>query len=732
MKIKTFLFSIFFLAAVLVCTAGAVTGLALPFYAGPVLDLAQIEQVLALKDYEQAALGATFYIMQNSDKTDIGRAFTLLGMALLKSDQPESAAKVFSVAAKSDDELNDLAAFYRILALEQAGDPTKTLEAIDQFFTDFPGTRFRDRLFQIRAGLLSGKGKYRDAAIAYLSLGDLPAQMNDYSKYRILAAQNYIDAKEIDSARKTLLEVLLNAPAGRFTLKALSLYDSISDKWNSAIYKSGIKWAEEGSYRQAVPILKKLLEVKTGRKAPKSELIELKSDLAYALFRIHGNEEGLKLYNELITHRASEDRAHWLYRKAKILTRMGDNKASQEVFGQILKEHSSSGYVRAARYQLALIDMEDNRYKKAYRYFKERIKKPASSMEYLTWLAAWCAYRNDYLDTAGNYLDTLLKNYKKSRYRSRYKYWRGRIYAQKKNDKEAIALFKSINKSSPMTYYGIKSYVELESRKIYGRSIQKVLNNGPDDGSFPPALSKELLNESDDIAFNRIGAMSRACMNEEIPEEIDFLAGKYENEKPVLYGFAKLYREHGAYTAAMNLARKNGLYTYCKSFTGSIGSCYFNFTYPAGYSEIVLPYTKKFKLKPEVVYALIHQESRYRPAVVSPADAVGLMQIIPQTGYEIAKDLGAETFDLDDLYNPETNIHFGTYYLRKVLDKFDQKLPYALASYNAGPDVVKKWVRNKGNLPDEIFIEEIPYKETNLYVKKILANIAIYKALYRL
>jgi soluble lytic murein transglycosylase len=133
-----------------------------------------------------------------------------------------------------------------------------------------------------------------------------------------------------------------------------------------------------------------------------------------------------------------------------------------------------------------------------------------------------------------------------------------------------------------------------------------------------------------------------------------------------------------------------------------------------------------------VVYALIHQESTYRPWVVSPAHAIGLMQIVPRTGREIARDLKIDTFSTEDLYDPVVNVRFGTWYLAKMLKRFDNKLPCALASYNAGPDVVGKWNRNKGGLPDEIFIEEIPYQETNNYVKKIIKNIEIYKALLTL
>ncbi|MCL4236097.1 MAG: lytic transglycosylase domain-containing protein, partial [Deltaproteobacteria bacterium] len=157
---------------------------------------------------------------------------------------------------------------------------------------------------------------------------------------------------------------------------------------------------------------------------------------------------------------------------------------------------------------------------------------------------------------------------------------------------------------------------------------------------------------------------------------------------------------------------------------------YWPLIYPRAYDWAVSDYATQRGVRQELVWAIMYNESRFQPHVVSPANAIGLMQIVPRTGFEIAQAMGETGFAPDDLYDPMTNIRYGTWYLRAMLDRFEGNEICAMASYNAGPDVVSKWWRNKGSFSEEIFIEEIPYKETNNYVKQVLLTYRIYQYLY--
>lgn len=106
---------------------------------------------------------------------------------------------------------------------------------------------------------------------------------------------------------------------------------------------------------------------------------------------------------------------------------------------------------------------------------------------------------------------------------------------------------------------------------------------------------------------------------------------------------------------------------------------------------------------------------------------LGLMQIMKETGMEVANEIGMED---PDLKNPELNINIGTKYLKKLLDYYDNNIYLTIASYNAGIGNVAKWIESDIIKQDGTDIENIPYKETNNYVRKVLKNYRIYKEIY--
>ena len=728
---------LFILFATLCCClvwtgAFGFTGLILPFSGKTAPELDEIEKWIEKEQYENAALGLTFHILFRGEEPDAGRAFTLLGVSFLNTGKLEQAAEAFAKGAAADPLLGDVAALYRVRTLDRLGKPGLAIDALELFEKKYPTSPHRADLLETRADLYVKAERFSEAAKLYEALSDVSEKTSAYSQFKMAAAKAHVLAGDKPAAIKQLTLLLHKAPPGRYTEQGIELFDDLAGGLDDRLTATALQWHEDGARRQAVPVLRDLIRRREAAGSTDLQLHDLRGKLAYGLFTIHANEESLAQYDRLIANRGAADRPHSLYRKAKILTRMGDNEASRKVFEQLISEHKSSGYSSTSRYQLALIDMEENRYEKAYQYFKWRITKPSSMKEYLTWLAAWCAYRSGHLDTASAYFDTLVSSYKKSKERDRYRFWKARIQAQRKDSKSAVETFQSINSASPLSYYGIKSYAELTARKIPGRSIQSLFQKANTGGPKLAGLTPGLLEAQDAKTLRRIHSMTRIRMQDQAVVELMRLTYNYEEDKPVLYGLAGLLGKNGAHRQAMLLARNNGFYSHCKAYDESIGACYYSFTYPRGFEKLVEGYAEKRNLAPALVYSLMHQESSFRPSVVSPAHAIGLMQIIPKTGREIAADLVLEAFVVDDLYDPEVNVMFGTYYLRNMLDRFDQKMPLAVASYNAGPDVVGKWARNKGTLPDEIFIEEIPYGETNNYVKKISVNLEIYRALYDL
>ncbi|MBI5206736.1 MAG: lytic transglycosylase domain-containing protein, partial [Candidatus Firestonebacteria bacterium] len=157
------------------------------------------------------------------------------------------------------------------------------------------------------------------------------------------------------------------------------------------------------------------------------------------------------------------------------------------------------------------------------------------------------------------------------------------------------------------------------------------------------------------------------------------------------------------------------------------------FSYPNYYSEYVEKYAQEYNVDPLFVYAIIKEESRFKLEARSYANAIGLMQIIPSTGRFIAQNMGQKKFSVEKLYEPETNIKMGIWYISYLLDKFEGNKFHTLAAYNGGPANVKRWLKRCSDKNDtDEFISIVSLDETHSYVKKVLASFNNYKDIYTL
>lgn len=116
--------------------------------------------------------------------------------------------------------------------------------------------------------------------------------------------------------------------------------------------------------------------------------------------------------------------------------------------------------------------------------------------------------------------------------------------------------------------------------------------------------------------------------------------------------------------------------------------------------------------------------------IKSPVGAVGLMQIMPRTGEELARKAGLTGFDPSILQRPEINLHLGMLYIAELMQRFGNRLPSVLAAYNAGPHRVARWRQYPEYQDEELFAERIPFEETRDYVKVVQQNAFLYQALY--
>jgi peptidoglycan lytic transglycosylase len=278
-------------------------------------------------------------------------------------------------------------------------------------------------------------------------------------------------------------------------------------------------------------------------------------------------------------------------------------------------------------------------------------------------------------------------------------YWLGRAQAALGDKAAARLTFERI--AGQPHFYGILAGEEL------GRNF-----------ALPPqaqaASLEELARVQADPGLQRAFALLRLDMRSEAVREWNWsLRGRDDR---FLLAAARLAERHGVYDRAISAADR------------TVQEHDYSLRYLTPYRERIEPNARERGLDLAWVYGLMRQESRFVTSAKSGVGAQGLMQIMPSTGKWIAGKLGMKGYQVGWLSNPDTNVMFGTTYMRMVLEGLDDHPVLASAAYNAGPGRARKW-KDERPLEGAIYAETIPFNETRDYVKKVMANAVIYAAL---
>lgn len=161
-----------------------------------------------------------------------------------------------------------------------------------------------------------------------------------------------------------------------------------------------------------------------------------------------------------------------------------------------------------------------------------------------------------------------------------------------------------------------------------------------------------------------------------------------------------------------------------------LGFSYISIKYPIGYKSIIVKESNEYDMDPYLIASIINVESSYDSNAISKKEARGLMQISPQTGKWASEVLNLEGYKEENLFKPEVNIKIGSWYLNKLFKEFNGDLDLILMAYNAGSGNVNKWLKDLEHSKDGVSIDNIPFKETENYVKRINKNYKIYSVVY--
>ncbi len=279
----------------------------------------------------------------------------------------------------------------------------------------------------------------------------------------------------------------------------------------------------------------------------------------------------------------------------------------------------------------------------------------------------------------------------------RWRYWLARAYEESGKPKRAEAVYAEI--AGSRNYYGflaadrINSDYDFEHRPLdfTAEELAKIEN-------LPGMLRTREFYMMDDLLYARR----------------EWYATIKEMDSEDIQKIAKIVHQWGWHNGAIH----------------SLGRARYlddlEIRFPLVHRDQIKNNTRKQQVDPSWAYAVIRQESAFASDARSPVGAMGLMQIMPSTGKVIARDLNTRLKSKTQLLDVSTNLRFGISYLRKVMNRFDDNTVLATAAYNAGPQRVKSWLPKDGEISPDLWIENVPFKETRNYLKQVLAFSAIY------
>jgi len=152
--------------------------------------------------------------------------------------------------------------------------------------------------------------------------------------------------------------------------------------------------------------------------------------------------------------------------------------------------------------------------------------------------------------------------------------------------------------------------------------------------------------------------------------------------------------------------------------------------YPLKNKDLIIKYSQRYNVNPCLIAAVIRAESNFDEKAVSHRGAYGLMQIMPDTALWISENMKLKSFNLEKLYDNEINIAMGCWYINNLNNEFNGNTELVLAAYNGGRGNVQKWLKNPEYSSDGKTLINIPFGETDKYVKKVKTNYNIYVKLY--
>jgi len=616
-----------------------------------------------------------------------GKALLKKGSEELEGKKYEDAIKSLSIAEKEFPLLGDYALLWLSETYHETGNHGEALKTIRSFLKKYPDSPLKKKA---RLRELQEAGEVPEENIQYLFesfIKDYPKNTDVKYFYAQLLKKCNPDAaklifKEICIGASPLSDMACNE-LGPNDLQARDLIEKASNLMKLK------------NYKEAESVLRSAMEKDDG-----SLRDEILRNLGLVLFRLKRYREAADVY----------EKANEGFWKVYSLYRAGGKDAFNSALEKFLKsEDMRTGIILVA---VAADKRRDGEIQDALTIYQKVVEHYPAEKEDALWGIGWTYFMSGAYEKATD-IFTKLSEVNDD---SKYLYWKAR--SLEASGKDVSNLYSALRKRDK-DFYGVMSFLRTggclekygvcENQESFHQTVpcngtkNHEKNRGHIEGTYG-RLKK----------FERIEILLELGFSKDAISELIFISKTANSIEDILYIGSKL----------LDL----GEYKYLIKLTASLPytETVHHLRYPYAYWNIVKPVSEQHTLDPLFVLSIMREESTFDPNARSAAGALGLMQLMPQTAYHLNSELHLGIVDASHVLNIKNNIHIGTFYLSVLMKEFGS-YAYSIAAYNAGEEKVREWIRKGKYKSIDEFIEDIPYRETRNYVKRVVTTFSEYK-----
>ena len=403
-------------------------------------------------------------------------------------------------------------------------------------------------------------------------------------------------------------------------------------------------------------------------------------------------------------------------------------------YQKIFKSFPKSSWAPIARQRYLLSLHYAQQFKEVVRETEEHIKSSKKVSKTSRWRTFWAHYLSRDNSTLKNSAAHSMLGSEDGSVKSRIEYWTARM----QKGQESRQLLQKISKNAAGSYYGIMARLRasLDEPRISAdeniRLAAKPLLTKLTPNALPD-WSEEVISES---TVNSLLQFARSPFLSFSRDLIQISASEIKgSQRWITLSRLSLealdYRNSSSYgrNAGGNIWAQNQSEEVLKSSIAD-NSMLWQLHYPLAYQPVVESVAQEIGVEPALIYSIMRAESHYDARAVSNVGARGLLQIMPLTGFKISSIMGDVDFEPSQLSNPDINIAYGAWYLKRLITYYKGNMVLAIAAYNAGPDAVDRWMIQTPKFAIDEFVENIPFDQTRGYVSKVLVFMDLYYRIY--